>query len=328
MAAAPNVSAWEVVELRSVAAAELAPVLEQEVAEWRESLNWDFRPSADLVLRFVASQALAGYALRLAGAVSGYTYVVSEARKAVIGDLYLLRERRSVDNENLLLTAAVESLFANPCVRRIESQLLLLSRPLDRPLPLPYWVTRYPRRFLALDALCAVRLPPAILRGFDLLPWDEQYTEAAARLITAAYQGHIDSRVNDQYRSLAGARRFLFNVVQYPGCGVFLPGASFVAVASNGQLAGLCLASRLSAEAGHITQICVDPRFQGLGVGYELLRRSLRALAARGCQRITLSVTTANRAAVALYERVGFETVREFAACVWERPHQEDILKL
>ena len=30
--------------------------------------------------------------------------------------------------------------------------------------------------------------------------WSEQYQEPAAQLIAAAYLGHVDSRINDQYR--------------------------------------------------------------------------------------------------------------------------------
>ena len=49
---------------------------------------------------------------------------------------------------------------------------------------------------------------------------DEDYQPAAA-VIAAAYRGHIDSDINDQYRSLNGSLRFLNNIVRFPGCGVF-----------------------------------------------------------------------------------------------------------
>jgi len=48
------------------------------------------------------------------------------------------------------------------------------------------------------------------------------------------------------------------------------------------------------------------------------MRRSLRALAAHGCQRISLTVTSANTTAVRLYERMGFTERRGFAAFVWD----------
>ena len=112
--------------------------------------------------------------------------------------------------------------------------------------------------------------------------WSDQYQEPAAQLIATAYQGHVDSLINDQYRSVAGARRFLFNIVQYPGCGTFFKPASVAAFDRlTGRICGICLASLVMPYCGHITQICVAPWVRGSGVGYELLRQSL-TLAARG----------------------------------------------
>jgi len=71
-------------------------------------------------------------------------------------------------------------------------------------------------------------------------------------------------------------------------------------------------------ETGHITQICTAPSHQGRGLGYELLRQSLSGLRKAGCHSATLTVTSANREAVSLYERVGFKTIRGFQAFVWE----------
>jgi ribosomal protein S18 acetylase RimI-like enzyme len=87
---------------------------------------------------------------------------------------------------------------------------------------------------------------------------------------------------------------------------------------TTGRLCGVSLTSLVSPEAGHVTQICVAPAVKGKGVGYELLRRSLRGLEAAGVKSVSLTVTSANREAVRLYERVGFRTVRQFSAIVWE----------
>jgi ribosomal protein S18 acetylase RimI-like enzyme len=136
--------------------------------------------------------------------------------------------------------------------------------------------------------------------------------------VTAAYRGHIDSEINDQYRAPAGARRFLANIIQYPGCGTFFAPASYAATdPPNGALCGMSLASLVASDVGHITQLCVAPSHRGTGLGYELLRRSLLALAAHGCRSVSLTVTASNAAAVRLYERMGFTQRREFAACVW-----------
>jgi ribosomal protein S18 acetylase RimI-like enzyme len=83
-------------------------------------------------------------------------------------------------------------------------------------------------------------------------------------------------------------------------------------------LCGLSLASLVTTETGHLTQICVSPSVRGTGMGHELLRQSLTTLREMGCTSASLTVTAANADAVALYERVGFETIRRFPAFVWE----------
>jgi ribosomal protein S18 acetylase RimI-like enzyme len=149
--------------------------------------------------------------------------------------------------------------------------------------------------------------------------WSDLYQDAVAQLIAAAYAGHIDGRINDQYRTPLGARRFLHNVIQYPGCGNFYRPASYAAFeASNGRICGVSLASLVAPRCGHIAQICVSPAARGTGIGHELLRQSLATLRDAGCRSVSLTVTAANQDAVALYERMGFRTIERFAALVWE----------
>jgi ribosomal protein S18 acetylase RimI-like enzyme len=153
--------------------------------------------------------------------------------------------------------------------------------------------------------------------------WSDFYQEPTAQLIAAAYTGHVDGQINDQYRSVAGARRFLYNIVQYPGCGVFYRPGSYAAFSGSAQsgsgaLCGVSLASMVAANCGHITQICVSPETRGTRVGYQLLRQSLLQLREAECHSASLTVTASNHDAVSLYDRVGFRTVRRFSACVWE----------
>ncbi len=87
------------VELRHLRGGDLDVLLEEETQAWRETLDWDFRGSANLVRRFLEIQALNGYALLLNGYPVGYCYFVAEERKGLIGDLYVLKEYLSVENE-------------------------------------------------------------------------------------------------------------------------------------------------------------------------------------------------------------------------------------
>ena len=320
MSAASELRLAEVVELRELRPEDLQPLLAREIDEWRAELDWDFRPSADLVRRFVGMRALSGHALVAGGRVTGYAYSVADERKGLVGDLYVLHEHRTVENENRLLDALLGGFMHTPYLYRIECQLMLLSSPFERLLPHAQYLSRYPRWFMAIETDRILRmLPgPAAVR-YLVEEWNSRRQGDAAQVISAAYQGHIDSSINDQYRSVAGARRFLTNIVQYPGCGTFFQPASFVALDPHtGRLCGVSLASLLAADVGHLTQICVAPEIRKTGVGYELLRRSLASLARAGCRKASLTVTAENREAIRLYERIGFRNVRSFAAFVWE----------
>jgi ribosomal protein S18 acetylase RimI-like enzyme len=308
-----------IVDLRRLAARDLDSLLVEECRAWRSELEWDFEKSADLVRRFVDMNALAGSALVEDGQVAGYMYYVLEEDKGLIGDLYVCKELRTVERENLLIASALEAMMNAPGVARIEAQLLMLRHDPMRPVPRADCLSVFERNFMRIDLERAVLGKGNVRRPMYMEKWSDHYHDAAAQLIAAAYAGHIDSRINDQYRTSAGARRFLNNIVQYPGCGAFYRPASVVAFEGmTGRLCGISLASLLTPETGHVTQICVSPSVRGTGIGHELMRQSLTTLREMGCFSASLTVTAANEDAVALYQRVGFETIRRFPAFVWE----------
>lgn len=307
------------VDLRQIRVEDLEPLLEEEIECWETELDWDFRPSADLVRRFVRMQALSGYVLAAGRRIVGYSYYVNEERKGLIGDIYVMRDWLNADYESQLLTAVLRAMFASPNVERVESQLMMLSDQGRERVPFADHLYPFRRNFMLAD-LSHVRqlsVGKATTRA-EFQRWHEREQEQAARLIARAYQGHVDAEINDQYKSVSGARRFLTNIVQYPGCGSFFQNGSYTAVdLLTGQLLGVSLASLVAFDVGHITQICVDPGVRAKGVGYELMRHSLTALAEAGCRRVSLTVTASNVDAIALYERLGFQTLRAFDAIVW-----------
>ncbi len=309
-----------VIDLRLVRAEQLAPVLSEEAEAWRQELDWDFEGSAALVRRFLDMQALSGLCLVHEGRPVGYAYVVSEANKGLIGDFYISRDFSTPENEHALLNAVVDAMVRAPAVRRIESQLMMLRWSRRETLPFAEYAHVVPRCFMRLELNPPVPLPPRRdVRNVTFDAWSERRQDEAAGLIPVAYRGHVDSEINDQYRSPAGARRFLANIIQYPGCGTFFQPASFMALDNTtGRLCGMCLSSLVAFDVGHITQVCVTPAIKGKGCGYELIRRSLGALVEAGCRAASLTVTAANTEAIALYERLGFRKVKEFSACVWE----------
>jgi ribosomal protein S18 acetylase RimI-like enzyme len=314
----------EILDLRHFAASDLRVLVDEEVAVWRSILHWDYRPSADMVLRYADSRILPGFAAIERGRVHGYCFFVYEGAKGVIGDLYVedsgsTRERRhSLEVE--LLRHSISTLQQSPGIHRVEAQLLIhptghLAAPF-----LEEGFRCYRRIFLTLrinhDYSAALRpLPPDI----EVHRWTESDYQPAAHIITSAYRNHVDSDVNDQYRTIAGSLRFLNNIVRFPGCGIFDPTSSFTAVhVPTRTRIGTLLCSRVRHDVGHITQLCTLPEYRGMGIGEHLLRYCYADLAARRFTELSLTVTEENARALALYRRLGFQHLHTFDGFVWE----------
>jgi [ribosomal protein S18]-alanine N-acetyltransferase len=59
----------------------------------------------------------------------------------------------------------------------------------------------------------------------------------------------------------------------------------------------------------HILNICIDPDYQGLGLGRRLLRRMLRGARDQGADTAFLEVRPSNQVALDLYLSLGFSEV-------------------
>lgn len=312
--------AIEIVPLRNLVGRELDPTLLEETVEWQNELDWDFARSADLVRQFTDTRSLAGFALIDRDEVVGYGYSVIEDHKGLIGDVYIRPGWRDGRTEARLFGAILDDLIGTQDVRRVESQLLLPGPALGEFLRRERGIEVRNRLLMSYPAAGSLPMPNGKAFGrFYIEPWVERHHESAAGVISLSYSDHIDSRINDQYRTQAGARRFIYNIVQFPGCGTFFRPGSFVAYdLTSGCVAGIVLTSFVRDEVGHITQLCVIPAAKGRGLGYELLRQAMATLRLHGAKRISLTVTAENSEAIRLYERCGFREVRRFAAYVWE----------
>ena len=312
----------EILDLRHFSSLDLRPLLEDETQLWSRLLSWDYSSSAEMILRYVDAKILPGYAAVDRGRVFGYSFFVYEGSKGVIGDLYVtngsrLPESRAVELK--LLTHVIETLQQSPGIHRVEAQLLAHdANAVSRPF-LDTGFQRHPRLFMALTL--AKSAPPAIRTHPDveIRPWTEADYQPSAAVITAAYRGHVDAKINDQYHTLSGSLRFLNNIVRFPGCGVFDPDSSFVALDRHARtLIGLILCSRVRHDVGHVTQVCVLPEYRRRGIGESLLAATEANLRRRNFSMLSLTVTEANARAVDLYRRLNFDSKRVFDAFVWE----------
>ena len=136
MAAAVSI---EILDLRHFAAPVLRPVLDAEGEIWKERLHWDYRTSSKLLMQYLDSHMLPGYAALEGGQVTGYAFCVYEETKAVIGDVFALNcniagsdgqsaapapssqsPASALEIEQTLLRHLFETLLNSPQVDRIE----------------------------------------------------------------------------------------------------------------------------------------------------------------------------------------------------------------
>lgn len=315
----------EILDLRHFRSSDMRPLLDEESRAWMRLLSWDYSGSAEMILRYMDARILPGYASVETKQVQGYTFFVYEGSKGVIGDLFVhpaLAVQGQYSAEERLLAHVIETLQQSPGVHRIEAQLLLhQSASMARPF-VEEGFRRYPRLFMSLPLNgrptngndFSSRFP-----DIELRKWSEDAFQGAASVITAAYRDHIDSAINDQYRTTAGSMRFLNNIVRFPGCGLFDPDSSLMArsKATRAPL-GVILCSRVKSDVGHITQVCLAPEQRGRGLGHALIEASCAELRKHNCRTLSLTVTEANLPAVNLYKRMGFSILHVFDAFVWE----------
>jgi ribosomal protein S18 acetylase RimI-like enzyme len=311
-------SPMRIVDLRQLHSRSLEPLFQEETQRWREELQWDYQPSIDLVRKFIDSRALGGYAAIENGEPIGYGFYVLEDYKGLIGGLFVSSQHSQAPTTQRLLIEMLSALQATPRLERIEAQLMSFGAELD-PAFLSQHFHLHTRQFMLLRLAEAKLKAEPLSAGLRIEPWTDRAFESAARLIQLAYANHVDGRINDQYCSEAGSLRFLRNIVLLPGCGQFLPEASFLVRPATGDaLIGMILTSTVADKVGHTTQVCVMPGHHGRGIGRHLMEHSIETLGRRNYESLSLTVTSVNTRAVELYEHLGFRTVKTFAAGVWQ----------
>jgi ribosomal protein S18 acetylase RimI-like enzyme len=312
-------SFMNIIDLRQTTVRQIEALLLEEAKHWQDELHWDYDSALNLIKRFLDAHALSGCVAMEKGVALGYSFYVLEDHKGLIGGLYVSPNHDQEPIGRRLLDEMLFSMRAIPQLHRIEAQLMPFGGPVEAALK-DQGFRLYTRQFMLLDLHKKNEHVPGINSGLRLDRWHDRFFESCAKLIYLAYANHVDGDINDQYRSRHGALKFLKNIVLLPGCGQFQPAASFVLRhPGSDDLVGAVLTSEVAPGVGHTTQLCVQPGFQGHGLGRILMQTSAEALRALKYNELTLTVTSENHTAVHLYERLGFSTIKSFTAGVWPR---------
>jgi ribosomal protein S18 acetylase RimI-like enzyme len=307
----------EIRPLRQFKSQELRSLFDQEREVWERQLYWDYREPQRVISAMVDLGTLPGFVAIEDGSPVAYAFYVAASSKGLLGGCFA-SQAASMKVEEWLLEESLGALKANPAIQRVESQFINFREWPIAPFFRTKGFSQFDRCFMVRD--CQIGCPPRHLAGAELKQLSLGDLDEMAKLTLDTYASVIDRKVTYHYQSLAECFEFLSNLMFRPGCGSFLPDASYsVRDLKTNQLMGYVLTSRISPRDGHVPQIAVAPAHQGKGLGVELLGRAVRCLGLNGYQRVSLTVTELNLAALTLYQRFGFSVHFRFPAFVWQR---------
>src|SRR5262245_60820816 len=166
-------------------------------------------------------------------------------------------------------------------------------------------ITTYYKRYRMEAALAGLPAVPELPPGFVWVPWDDLWMETHADVKRRSFQGEIDSCVFPNLSHLDGCLQ-LMRAISHKAS--FCPEATWLICGPD----GFCgtVQGLHDAAVGSIQNLGVVPECRGFGLGGALLLQALQGFRSLGLERAALDVTAKNIAAVRLYHRLGFNTVK------------------
>ena len=310
------VSRLQVVDLRTVEAAELDALWQHEGRLWRERLRWDISDACAARRRIVKRHGLPGKAVRVGARTVAYAYYVIAGRLGVIAGLVVSPDWGSTGVGGILLQEIVDEIRRKG-VSRIESPFVSIDGPWLSPVFEREGFRSYGREFLRLE-LCRARPPVSPLAMVHIEPWRGIHLREAAPIMQAAYEGGVDAEINELYRTADGCRVVLENTLSQGGCGIPVVDASAMA-RHRGRAIGFAVVTEIAPRQGHLAQVAVLPEYQCRGIGRSLLSYSLSRLAELYFDTFSLIVSRSNLRALQMYRAMGLQSVLSFPVFVWER---------
>ncbi len=139
--------------------------------------------------------------------------------------------------------------------------------------------------------------------GYEIVPWDEMYADAAASIVHEAFKTSPDALFDPRFLSVEGARDVVEKITK-DIYAQFLPEASSVLL-YGADAVGVCFMN-LSGTAANIPIVAIEPEHQGKGLSGALLRHSMRVALTLPITEINVTTATDTNAALKMYRRAGF----------------------
>jgi ribosomal protein S18 acetylase RimI-like enzyme len=311
-----SVSRLQVVDLRTVEAAELDDLWQHEGRLWRERLCWDISDACAARRRIVERHGLRGKAVRVGARTVAYAYYVIAGHLGVIAGLVVSPDWSRTGVGGILLQETIDEI-RRTSVSRIESPFVAIDGPWLTPIFAQEGFRSYGREFLRLE-LCRPRPPVNPLAMVHIEPWQGIHLREAAPIMQAAYEGGVDAAINELYRTADGCGLVLENTLSQGGCGIPVVEATAMA-RRRGRAIGFAVVTEIAPRQGHLAQVAVLPEYQHQGVGRFLLSYSLSRLAELHFDTFSLIVSRSNHRALRMYQTMGFQAVLSFPVFTWEQ---------
>ena len=295
----------------------LSSLMEAEQNAWLDDLGWDYSPIRKILVSFIDQKLLPGYVAVHEKEAIGYTYFLINKKKGIVGSIYVTRTDPIQEITDELLTLTISGLKDAHQIQRVEAQIMPFNN-----LDFSGVFTRngfccFPRCFLDLDlnAFSRKSMPPSVGK---IVPWKLTDLAPSAEIVFASYDNQPDATLCADYRTESGCEGYLRSIVENPGCGVFMPETSFMALDEENNPCGFVIGCRISDCVGMIPQIAVHPAYHGRKLGDALITKSFEKFKSMGFHKVSLTVTHDNRRAYEWYCRLGFKIRKDFWAFTWE----------
>jgi GNAT superfamily N-acetyltransferase len=296
----------------------LQPLMEDEERMWKADLDWDYAPIRQVLVAFIKQKLLPGYAAIADSKALGYTYFLINQSKGVIGALYAMNAAHSQEAVDELLSLSISCLKDAQNAKRVEAQIMPFHHLNIASAFTRNGFSHCMRYYLDLD-LDNHREKAELPSALRIIPWDATYLARTAEMTLLSYENQVDAEICEDYRTGTGCESYLRSLVENPGCGIFIPEASFIGLDGQDTPCGFVFCCRISNGAAIIPQIAVHPCYQGRRLGNTLMKRAFAQLKALGFRTVSLTVTKENLRAFEWYLRLGFKMHKEFGAYVWQR---------
>ena len=183
--------------------------------------------------------------------------------------------------------------------------------------------TRYHKRFqMEVDLRRWRRTEVAVYPDYRLVSWSPSQLADHGEAKYLSFRDELDAVVFPCLGELQSCLRLMEEISDRDG---FVPEATWLAQYIGAgpnriEACGTIQAIRTTRQRANIQNIGVTPHHRGRGVGAALITASLEGLQQVGVSRVGLEVTAENDAAVRLYQRLGFRSVKTVYKAMEELP--------